>query len=80
MSNILSKEIIGIFAATFLLVFIVLTMVEPNMTCKDTENSLFPECKVQNIGGDFILGLAISAVLLLLDLGLVYILISDLVI
>jgi hypothetical protein len=80
MVSLLTKGLISIFITTFFLVFILLFMVEPNLICEEVEGSAFPECRVSSYSGDFILGVAIAGVLFLLDMGLVYIILSDILI
>lgn len=67
------KGMIPIFITTFLLVFVIFTMVEPSFSCSEATG----ECSLVSSPGDFILGIAISGVLFLIDMGLVYMILSD---
>lgn len=76
MGSILHKGLISVFLATFALVFVLFTMVEPYITCEDTGN-IIPACRAYTLSGDFILGVAIVMMLFLVDMALVYLLISE---
>jgi len=75
----MTKGIFAIFLTTFSLVFVLLMMVEPYLECTGPEDAIIPDCRVTSFSGEFILGLLACASLFALDLGLVYLLISDLV-
>jgi hypothetical protein len=80
MSDLLRKGLIAIFFSTFFLVFVILTMVEPYLYCTGDENTIIPECRVMDFSGEFILGVLIGGVLFLLDMGLVYLILAEILI
>ncbi|MCD6496593.1 MAG: hypothetical protein J7K54_04950 [Candidatus Aenigmarchaeota archaeon] len=70
------KNVGLVFFVTFILVFVLFTMVEPKFHCYDSYGNDIP-CRTFSIGGDFILGLLISGVLFLFDMLLVYMTLSE---
>lgn len=75
--NLPLKSLVPVFITTFFLVFFLFTMVEPNLICTETGDSIMPECRVKSFSGDFILGLLIVGILFLLDMSLVYLMLGD---
>lgn len=67
------KSIIIIFIVTFLLVFILFTMVEPYFDCP----SIGGGCRLTEVTGNFVIGLMISGVLFLFDMLLLYMTLSE---
>jgi hypothetical protein len=78
LKNLPVKNLVPIFIVTFLMIFVIFVMVEPNMYCEDDGVSLFPKCTIVDSGGTFILGLLIAGVLFLLDMALLYMTLCDL--
>ena len=68
------KNISIIFIATFLLVFVIFTMIEPNLHCPEGD---IKDCKFLDISGTFILGIMISGVLFLFDMLMLYMTLSE---
>ena len=79
MASLLVKGLVAIFFATFFLVFVVLTMIEPYLFCEGSDDVIIPECRVIDFSSEFILGMMIAGVLFLLDMGLVYLIIAELI-
>lgn len=71
------KNIIFIFIVTFLLVFIVFSVIEPNIYCDDSPDSLLKGCRLHAITGDFILAILFSGLLFLFDMLLLYMTLSE---
>ncbi|UCD02882.1 MAG: hypothetical protein JSV63_03825 [Candidatus Aenigmatarchaeota archaeon] len=69
------KNIVLIFIVTFLLVFILFTMVEPYFHCHEMIDGT--QCRLLDITGEFIFGIAIAGVLFLFDMILLYMTLSD---
>lgn len=69
------KETGVIFIVTFVLVFVVFTMVEPFFHCSGTGGA--GGCQLAGMMGTFILGLMISGALFLLDMTLLYMILSE---
>lgn len=69
----------GIFIVTFFLIFIFFTMVEMSMICSEERvNIMVPQCQViPDKGADFVLGVVLVVVLGLVDMYLVYSILSD---
>ena len=74
MQNISYSNLGAIFMVTFLLVFFILVMVEPNITCANSGSS--GGCHLVDSGG-FFLGVLASAMLFMGDMALVYKMLSD---
>jgi hypothetical protein len=68
------KKISLIFLVTFLLVFVIFTMVEPNFQCPEGN---LQECRFLDISGNFVLGILISGVLFLFDMLMLYMTLSE---
>lgn len=68
------KNISIIFIATFLLVFVIFTMVEPSLHCPEGD---IKACRFLDISGTFILGIMISGVLFLFDMLMLYMTLSE---
>ena len=69
----------GIFIVTFFLIFVFFTMIEMSMICSDERGSaMVPKCQViPDRGADFVLGIVLVAILAMIDMGLVYSVLSD---
>ncbi|MBN1897111.1 MAG: hypothetical protein JW789_05345 [Candidatus Aenigmarchaeota archaeon] len=73
-----TRNVVIIFSATFFLVYVLFTMVEPSLACTDGTGSLFTTgCSTLTITGDFILGVMISGVIFLFDMIIVYMTLSE---
>jgi len=70
------KNIALIFVATFLLVFVLFTMVEPELNCPDTGRGV-AGCRFNAMTGDMILGILIAGVLFLFDMLILYMTLSE---
>lgn len=76
--SLLLRVLVAIFFTTFFLVFVFIIMIGPSLSCEDT-GGLMPECEIIGTFGDFLLGIAIIGILLLVDVALVYVLLSELI-
>jgi len=78
MDSFVVKNLSAIFLVTFFLVFILLLMVQPYIDCTEDLNAIIPECRIFTFTGELMLGLLLAGALFLIDLGIVYLLLSDL--
>ena len=78
MDSFIVKNLSAIFFVTFFLVFILLLMVQPYIECSDDVNAIIPKCRIFTFNGELILGILLAGALFLIDLGIVYLLLSDL--
>ncbi len=53
-------------------------MVQPYIECNEDMNAIIPECRIFNFTGELMLGLLLAGALFMIDLGIVYLLLSDL--
>jgi hypothetical protein len=72
-ANLPLKNLIPIFIVSFLLIFVVLFMVEPAFYCDGNG-----ACSLADAGG-FIMGILAAGILFLLDMGLLYMTLMDIV-
>jgi len=77
MEGSLKRGLLAIFIVTFILVFTLFFMIEPNLYCVNEIDDPIPQCRVMAISGDFILGLVVVAIMFLLDMAFVYMLLAD---
>jgi len=68
------KKIAMIFFVTFLLVFVIFTMVEPTLHCPGGDINA---CRFTDVSSSLILGIMISGVLFLFDMLMLYMTLSE---
>ena len=72
------RNVIIIFIATFLMIFVVFMMIEPSLVCDSGEGSLFTTgCESVTFTQEFFFGIAIAGILFIFDMIIVYMTLSE---